>query len=184
MPTLHIQTSRFDTSYIYTPLRRYVLQTHRKKTKTMGKFWGSCSWGILAVSLLVLGVWVPEGCCQDTSCLNQLVPCLNYLNGTEDVPSSCCDPLQNVIKSDQQCICSMISNQGSNQAEQAGINVTEAQQLPARCGIHVNPLNCLSSGIYLPFFLLSIPFSSKKCLSGLVYDGFHSELKNSLFFVI
>ncbi|XP_021611180.1 non-specific lipid transfer protein GPI-anchored 30 [Manihot esculenta] len=112
----------------------------------MGKFWGSSSWGILAVSLLVLGVLVPEGCCQDTSCLNQLVPCLNYLNGTEDVPSSCCDPLQNVIKSDQQCICSMISNQGSNQAEQAGINVTEAQQLPARCGIHVNPLNCLSSG--------------------------------------
>ncbi|KAJ9189796.1 hypothetical protein P3X46_001049 [Hevea brasiliensis] len=110
----------------------------------MGKIWGSSSWGILAISLLVFGILVPEGCSQDTSCLNQLVPCLNYLNGTKDVPSSCCNPLENVIKSDSECLCNMISNQGSNQAEQAGINVTEAQQLPARCGLHVNPLSCVS----------------------------------------
>ncbi|OMO99249.1 putative lipid binding protein [Corchorus olitorius] len=39
----------------------------------------------------------------------------------------------------------MISNKGSQQAEQAGINVNDAQQLPARCGQHVNLLACISS---------------------------------------
>ncbi|KDP41882.1 hypothetical protein JCGZ_26900 [Jatropha curcas] len=114
----------------------------------MGKFWASISSSyeisILAVLFLVFANLVPEGCGQDTSCMNQLVPCLNYLNGTKDVPRSCCDPLENVVKSDSQCLCSLISNQGSDQAEQAGINVTEAQQLPGRCGLHVNPLSCIT----------------------------------------
>ncbi|TXG54976.1 hypothetical protein EZV62_020232 [Acer yangbiense] len=98
----------------------------------------------LWISVVVLAVMM-EGCWgQDTSCLNQLVPCLNYLNGTKDVPDSCCDPLKSVIKSNPECLCKMISNKGSNRAEQAGINVNEAQQLPGRCGQHVNPIGCLT----------------------------------------
>ncbi|CAK7324006.1 unnamed protein product [Dovyalis caffra] len=81
---------------------------------------------------------------QDTSCLNQLVPCLNYLNGTKEVPEDCCNPLKTVIKSNPKCLCNMASNQGSNQATQAGINVTEAQELPGRCGLHVSPVSCLT----------------------------------------
>ncbi|WCJ40265.1 Bifunctional inhibitor/lipid-transfer protein/seed storage 2S albumin superfamily protein [Euphorbia peplus] len=83
---------------------------------------------------------------QDTSCINQLVPCLNYLNGTKDVPDSCCDPLENIVKSNPQCLCSMISNQASTAAEMAGINISHAQMLPARCGLRVNPLSCLTTG--------------------------------------
>ncbi|XVF59926.1 hypothetical protein PTKIN_Ptkin08bG0001000 [Pterospermum kingtungense] len=99
-------------------------------------------WACFGAVLLML---VGQGWCQDSSsCLNQLAPCLNYLNGSRDVPDSCCDPLKYVIKSRPECLCSMISNKGSREAEQAGINVTEAQELPGRCGQHVNPLVCLS----------------------------------------
>ncbi|XP_050234071.1 non-specific lipid transfer protein GPI-anchored 30 [Mercurialis annua] len=101
------------------------------------------SCGIFAI-VIVLSILVQKGNGQDSSCINQLVPCLNYLKGTKDVPKSCCDPLENVIKNQPKCLCSMISNQGSDQAEQAGINATEAQQLPGRCGLHVNPIACIT----------------------------------------
>lgn len=80
----------------------------------------------------------------DRSCINKLVPCLNYLNGTRNPPDDCCDPLKSVIKSNPECLCSLITNQGTKQAKEAGIDVNEAQQLPARCGQHVNPISCLT----------------------------------------
>lgn len=97
------------------------------------------------IAFLVLLTCIPRGSAQDSSCLNKLSPCLNYLNGTEDPPDSCCEPLKSVIESDAECLCSLVSNRGTRQAEQAGININEAQQLPGRCGQHVNPLSCLTS---------------------------------------
>ncbi|XP_057983101.1 non-specific lipid transfer protein GPI-anchored 30 [Malania oleifera] len=91
---------------------------------------------------------------SSSSCVNELVPCLHYLNGLsqrggsseESPPDSCCDPLKAVMKSKPQCLCSMLSNEGTRQAEEAGVNVTESQELPARCGQHVNPISCLTTG--------------------------------------
>ncbi|KHN13400.1 lipid transfer-like protein VAS [Glycine soja] len=97
------------------------------------------------IAFLVLLTCIPRGSAQDSSCLNKVSPCLNYLNGTEDPPDSCCEPLKSVIESDAECLCSLVSNRGTRQAEQAGININEAQQLPGRCGQHVNPLSCLTN---------------------------------------
>ncbi|XP_076910743.1 uncharacterized protein LOC143568474 [Bidens hawaiensis] len=83
-----------------------------------------------------------------STCINQLAPCLSYLNNQQqgrDPPDSCCDPLKSMIKSNPECLCSMITNQGTKNAERAGINVTQAQELPARCGQRVNPISCLTS---------------------------------------
>ncbi|XVF16086.1 hypothetical protein REPUB_Repub10bG0001000 [Reevesia pubescens] len=110
-------------------------------------------WACFGTILVIVAnlVALTEGWGQDSSgssrssCLNQLAPCLNYLDGNRNVPDSCCDPLKSMIKSRPECLCSMISNKGSREAEQAGINVTKAQQLPGRCGQHVNPLTCLSA---------------------------------------
>ncbi|GLT81575.1 hypothetical protein SLE2022_000180 [Rubroshorea leprosula] len=78
-------------------------------------------WAVLAL------VVVAEGRAEETSSyLNQLAPCLNYLNGNEEVADSCCDPLKSVIKSNPECLCSLISNKGSSEAEQAGINFLPA----------------------------------------------------------
>ncbi|XP_059624610.1 non-specific lipid transfer protein GPI-anchored 30 [Cornus florida] len=104
------------------------------------KFGAWCMIGIL----VALAILVPEGWAQEESCVNQLIPCLNYLNGMGEPPDNCCNPLKSVIKSNPECLCSMISIKGTNEAEKAGINVTEAQQLPGRCGQHVNPISCLT----------------------------------------
>ena len=103
----------------------------------------------IAVALLVVpnfGMMQTRG--QSVSCLNQLAPCLNYLNGTKEVPQVCCNPLKSVIKNNPECLCRMISNRGSSRAEQAGIDVNNAQMLPARCGEHVNPIACLTRTHY------------------------------------
>ena len=103
----------------------------------------------IATALLVVanfGIMHTSG--QGVSCLNQLAPCLNYLNGTKDVPEVCCNPLKSVIRNNPECLCRMISNRGSSKAEQAGINVNDAQMLPARCGEHVNPIACLTRTHY------------------------------------
>ncbi|KAH6812642.1 hypothetical protein C2S51_021660 [Perilla frutescens var. frutescens] len=81
---------------------------------------------------------------QQQQCMNELQPCLNYLTGKNRPPDSCCQPLDYVIKSMPECLCALMSIQGANQAEQAGINVTEAQSLPGRCGQHINPLGCVT----------------------------------------
>ncbi|KAK4272264.1 hypothetical protein QN277_020846 [Acacia crassicarpa] len=99
----------------------------------------------MACFILLLPTLFPKASAQDNSCLNQLSPCLSYLDGNREPPASCCDPLKSVIQSDRKCLCSLISNKGTRQAEQAGINITQAQTLPGRCGQRVNPLACLSS---------------------------------------
>ncbi|KAL4581547.1 hypothetical protein LXL04_006070 [Taraxacum kok-saghyz] len=107
--------------------------------------------------MMMAGVFMEEINAQGSStggrsggsaCLNQLLPCLTYLNNQgqgRDPPDNCCDPLKSVIKSNPECLCSMISNQGTRNAENAGINVTKAQELPARCGQRVNPISCITS---------------------------------------
>lgn len=97
------------------------------------------------ITFIVLVTWISKGSAQDGSCLNQLAPCLNYLNGTRDPPDSCCDPLKSVIESAPECLCGLVSNRGARQAEQAGIDINEAQKLPGRCGQHVNPLSCIAN---------------------------------------
>ena len=117
--------------------------------------------GTLTALLLVLASAMAfQGRAQDTSCMNRLIPCLNYLNGTRDPPPSCCNPLKSVIDSNPDCLCALISRDGSDRAEQAGIDVSQAQLLPGRCGEHVNPLSCLAAANNARnflFFLASDP---------------------------
>lgn len=108
----------------------------------------------IGLAVVLLAILIAEGRADDadmslSSCLNQLVPCLNYLDSgtSRDPPSNCCKPLKWVIKSSPECLCNMISIKGSNAAEEAGINITQAQELPGRCGQAVNPISCLK-GIY------------------------------------
>ncbi|RAL39530.1 hypothetical protein DM860_003063 [Cuscuta australis] len=80
---------------------------------------------------------------NQNECLNKLVPCLNYLNESQGPPSRCCDPLKEMIQNMPACLCQMVSIRGSNEAEKAGIDMNEAQMLPARCGLRVNYFGCV-----------------------------------------
>ncbi|CAL5325546.1 unnamed protein product [Camellia sinensis] len=77
-----------------------------------------------------------------TSCVNQLIPCFNHLNlrGSHDnPPDSCYNPLKSVIKSNPECLCSIISIKATNAAQQYGINLTDAQQLPVDAASILTP---------------------------------------------
>ncbi|KAL0549412.1 hypothetical protein IC582_013894 [Cucumis melo] len=113
---------------------------------------------------------------EKTSCVNTLVPCLNYVNGTRDPPESCCNPLRSIINSNPECLCGLISREGSNQAEAAGIDINEAQLLPARCGEHVNPLSCLAANntsglvsISLTLQVITLAISTKLIMSSILH---------------
>ncbi|KAK4339850.1 hypothetical protein RND71_041312 [Anisodus tanguticus] len=99
---------------------------------------------MMTMMMIVLfsGVLGQKG--KGDSCMNRLSPCMNFMNGAKgDPPESCCNPLKDVIKNMPECLCQMVSVKGSKAAEQAGINVNEAQMLPAKCGQPVNYMGCL-----------------------------------------
>lgn len=126
-------------------------------------------YAIVAALLVVANFGIIHTSGQSVSCLNQLAPCLNYLNGTKDVPEICCNPLNSVIRNNPECLCRMISNRGSSKAEQAGINVNDAQMLPARCGEHVNPIACLTRTQSFHTYKNSSSFSFNSLKNGFVW---------------
>lgn len=99
-----------------------------------------------AIAIIVLCYFVSQNTAQvqEQQCINEFQPCMNYLSSNSHPSDSCCQNLDYVIKSMPECLCSLMSVQGSNQAEQAGINTTQAQTLPGRCGQHINPLGCIT----------------------------------------
>ncbi|CAN4108206.1 unnamed protein product [Withania somnifera] len=100
----------------------------------------------IMMMILLCGVMMQQALGQrrDSSCINRLLPCMNFLNGSRgNPPDSCCNPLKEIIEKMPECLCQMVSIKGSNAAEQAGINVNEAQMLPAKCGQPVNYMGCL-----------------------------------------
>ncbi|XP_060193585.1 non-specific lipid transfer protein GPI-anchored 30-like [Lycium barbarum] len=96
------------------------------------------------LAIILLGQMQNIAEAQDRNCINKLLPCMNFLNGTRgNPPDSCCNPLKDVIRNMPECLCQMVSIKGSNAAEKAGIDINEAQMLPAKCGQPVNYMGCL-----------------------------------------
>ncbi|KAJ0967857.1 hypothetical protein J5N97_024774 [Dioscorea zingiberensis] len=80
---------------------------------------------------------------QDSACLSELVPCLQFINSNKTPSSSCCEPLKSLIKSNSQCLCSLLGNDSA--ARQTGVNMTRAQLLPTRCGDKATAASCKRS---------------------------------------
>ncbi|PKU86986.1 Lipid transfer-like protein VAS [Dendrobium catenatum] len=84
---------------------------------------------------------------QDSSCLSQIVPCLQFINSNKTPSSRCCNPLQSLIRSDAQCLCSLLGS-SSSKTNQAGVNMSQAHLLLARCGEKVNIGPCKSKLVW------------------------------------
>lgn len=102
---------------------------------------------------------------QQRRCFNQLRFCLNYLNNSSSQPSdNCCQPLDYVIRSVPECMCTLLSSVGGDLAQRLGINISRAQTLPSRCGHIVNPLGCITgdhcarASVYL-FFIIYLSYN-------------------------
>ncbi|XP_057820382.1 non-specific lipid transfer protein GPI-anchored 3 isoform X2 [Cryptomeria japonica] len=113
------------------------------RTKS-GKFSGyrSSYWKIVLVLTVTMLIKIGAAQNDSSSCVNSIVPCANYLNATTKPPDSCCVPLLNAIKTQQQCLCSLVN---SSIAKQLNINVTQALNVPRLCGDTNITLNSCSN---------------------------------------
>ncbi|KAH7577569.1 hypothetical protein ACOSP7_001487 [Xanthoceras sorbifolium] len=103
--------------------------------------------GIQMMLILIVAVGVnfwAGAVAQSNSCTNVLIsmsPCLDYITGNSTKPSSsCCSQLSNVVKTQPQCLCQVVSGAGSSSL---GINVnqTQAMALPSACNVQTPPVS-------------------------------------------
>ncbi|XP_020551203.1 lipid transfer-like protein VAS [Sesamum indicum] len=78
---------------------------------------------------------------EQQKCMEELGFCLSYLNDSSRPSDSCCQPLDYVINSIPECLCSFISFLG---LDRAPINVSKLLTLPTRCGHEITPLRCIT----------------------------------------
>uniref|UniRef100_A0A1D1YBR5 Non-specific lipid-transfer protein-like protein At5g64080 n=1 Tax=Anthurium amnicola TaxID=1678845 RepID=A0A1D1YBR5_9ARAE len=94
----------------------------------------------LAVSLVAA---LFAGASAQSSCMTAIVglsPCLNYITGNSSTPSSsCCTQLASVVRSQSQCLCTVL-NGGAAQFGIA-VNQTMALALPGACKVQTPPVS-------------------------------------------
>lgn len=73
-------------------------------------------------------------------CVTNLVGCVDYLNTTTTPPATCCVPLKEAITDQLPCLCNVYNDPAF--LKSLGINVTQAIELPARCGIAFSISEC------------------------------------------
>jgi len=80
----------------------------------------------------------------DNTCISGIIPCQSSLNTTGRPPNSCCTPLVKVYNTDKACLCGLLNDTAL--IKQFNVNVTEALQLPVRCGLNANISSCSDLG--------------------------------------
>ncbi|KAH9316515.1 hypothetical protein KI387_025142, partial [Taxus chinensis] len=91
----------------------------------------SCCNYMLLCALVLLSSQVVAAADNEDTCINSIVPCAPYLNATTKPPSNCCEPLLNVISTQQQCLCNLLT---SDVISQFNVNITKALEIPTLCG--------------------------------------------------
>lgn len=97
---------------------------------------------ILVVLAVMLVSWTSPTQAQtppDMSCIQALMPCAQFINATTP-PATCCEPLKLAFDTQLACLCSTLQN--PSLAAAANVNMTEAMELPIKCGINANANVC------------------------------------------
>ncbi|XP_058085478.1 non-specific lipid transfer protein GPI-anchored 5-like [Magnolia sinica] len=95
----------------------------------------------LAMVLVTIFLWShAAGQSSCTTTVISLSPCLNYVTGNSSTPStSCCTQLASVVKSQPQCLCTVLNGGGSSLG--ITINETQALALPGACKVQTPPVS-------------------------------------------
>ncbi|PIA44977.1 hypothetical protein AQUCO_01700503v1 [Aquilegia coerulea] len=92
---------------------------------------------MVLVTMLWAGARAQSGC---TTALISLSPCLTFINGNSSTPStSCCSQLANVVRSQPQCLCTIVNGGGASLG--ITINQTQALALPDACTVQTPPVS-------------------------------------------
>lgn len=102
---------------------------------------------LMAVAILTLMATNVEAQGTSLTCASKLIQCRNYLNNSNP-PEECCKPLKDEVTKDLACLCDIFKQ--PELLKSFGINITQALELPANCGIHTSSSNlCDSTGTIL-----------------------------------
>ncbi|KAK9147971.1 hypothetical protein Scep_006728 [Stephania cephalantha] len=106
----------------------------------MGRFLMSSSVAAaLAVVLMVAAL--TQG--QVPDCAAKLASCGEYLSTTTKPPESCCQPINDALRTQKACLCNLYNNPSLFRS--LGINLTQALSIPLRCGISNDVSSCKTS---------------------------------------
>ncbi|KAK1592293.1 hypothetical protein Q3G72_022622 [Acer saccharum] len=121
---------------------------------------------VLTVTVTMLSARAIMAQSDCTNVLIGLAPCLNYVSGSSSTPSaSCCSQLASVVRSQPQCLCTVLSGGGASLG--VTINQTLALALPGACNVQTPPVsrcNAATNGpVMSPF---GSPVGSPEALPG------------------
>ncbi|KAI8009276.1 Non-specific lipid-transfer protein-like protein [Camellia lanceoleosa] len=92
---------------------------------------------------MMAALWAGVAAQSSSSCTNAIISmssCLNYITGNSLTPSSgCCSQFANVVRSQPQCLCQLLSGGGSTLG--ININQTRAMALPRACNVQTPPIS-------------------------------------------
>ncbi|KAG6435569.1 hypothetical protein SASPL_100443 [Salvia splendens] len=92
---------------------------------------------VALVAIAVVSTMV-KGQSDCTSVIVSMASCLNYVSGSAATPSaSCCSALDNVVKTQPRCLCTIVNGGGSSLG--VSINQTLALGLPGVCKVDTPP---------------------------------------------
>lgn len=109
------------------------------------------------VLAMVLIVSLCNEAMAQSGCTNALMgmsSCLNFITGNTSTPSSsCCSSLGNMVQSQPQCLCQVLSGNGINLG--ISINRTLALTLPGACNVQTPPVSqCNSKTLVIYLFVM------------------------------
>ena len=124
-------------------------QTNRWSWKTKQEKMGGRKCLLTLVLSLVLMMSMAEAQSGTSAdCAQELIPCLAYLNGTINPPSSCCDPLKRTVQNELACLCNIYFSPGLLQS--VNVTVDEALGLSRRCGVTSDLSSCKNGSAPAP----------------------------------
>ncbi|KAL7251753.1 hypothetical protein ACSBR1_013582 [Camellia fascicularis] len=95
---------------------------------------------ILAMTAVLWAGVAAQSSSSCTSAIISMSSCLNYITGNSLTPSSgCCSQFANVVRSQPQCLCQLLSGGGSTLG--ININQTRALALPRACNVQTPPIS-------------------------------------------
>uniref|UniRef100_A0A0E0HUP2 Bifunctional inhibitor/plant lipid transfer protein/seed storage helical domain-containing protein n=1 Tax=Oryza nivara TaxID=4536 RepID=A0A0E0HUP2_ORYNI len=95
---------------------------------------------VAAVAISLAAGGAAQSSPSTPSCASKLVPCAQYMNGTDTPPAACCDPLKEAVKNELKCLCDLYASPQIFKA--FNINISDALRLSTRCGISQTTSMC------------------------------------------
>ncbi|KAL5186501.1 Lipid transfer-like protein VAS [Glycine soja] len=102
----------------------------------------------LVLSLVLMMSMAEAQSGTSADCAQELIPCLDYLNGTINPPSSCCDPLKRTVQNELACLCNIYFSPGLLQS--VNVTVDQALGLSRRCGVTSDLSSCKNGSAPAP----------------------------------